>query len=550
MFSARPPRSEHERRRHTPAPCRRGPTLTLDWSGLGWSGPVAQASAFSQTIRGRDAELAVLGEQLDRVRSGSGAVLLIEGAPGMGKSRLIAEGVRMAQRLSLPAGVSAAEPSESVAELAPLLRALFDGPEPLLDRSGLASLHAATEQRYWRLADLQSLLERAAMERPLLIFLDDVQWIDSGTVAALRALPPRLGCLPIGWVLAMRPDQGPGQLRSVVEYLAEEGAETLVLEPLGQGAVAQVTRDVMQAEPDETLLGVAGEAGGNPFLLVELLDGLRQENLVLVDSGHATLTAYRLPDRVRTSMRERLARMSESARQVATVAASLGRTFSVSDLAQMLDLAPASVLASVEQLTEAGVLREEREQLCFQHDLIREAVRLACAPSARRALDRQAADLMLARGALPVEVAIQLAASATAGDEVAITTLLAAAEALGTTDPGASADLSRRALELAAERHPLRGPLVVQAAMSLHAAGRIDEAKAFADSRMKTVLPVTEEAEVRLGIAGMWLLSPDVRVHASREALKLNGLPEHLQVAHTAKLAYNLVVAGGGRRRH
>jgi DNA-binding CsgD family transcriptional regulator/tetratricopeptide (TPR) repeat protein len=505
---------------------------------------VALRSAFSPTIRGRDAELAVLGELLGRVRSGSGAVLLIEGAAGMGKSRLIAEGVRMARRLSFPVGVGAAEPSESVAELAPLLRALFDGPEPLLDRAGLGSLHAAPEQRYWRLQDLQSLLERAAMDSPLLILLDDVQWVDSGTVAALRALPPRLASVPIGWVLAMRPDQGPGHLRSTIEYLADEGAERLVLEPLGQAAVAQVASDVMQAEPDETLLRIAGEAGGNPFLLVELLEGLRQEELVRVDSGHATLIDFRLPDRFRASMRERLARMSESARQVATVAGSLGRTFSVSDLATMLGLPPASLLTSVEQLIEAGIVRERGDELCFQHDLIREAVRHACPPSARRALDRQAADVMLARGALPVEVAIQLAASAAPGDEVAIATLLAAAEALATTDPGASADLSRRALELAPERHPLRGPLVVQAAMSLHAAGRMKEAKAFADHAMRQVLPAAQEAEVRLGIAGMWLVSPDVRVHASREALKLPDLPEHLRLAHMAKLAYNLVAAG------
>jgi DNA-binding CsgD family transcriptional regulator/DNA-binding Lrp family transcriptional regulator len=488
--------------------------------------------------------LAVLGELLDRVRSGSGAVLLIEGAAGMGKSRLIGEAVRMAQRLSFPVGLGAAEPSESVAELAPLLRALFDGREPLLDRAGLASLHAAPEQRYWRLQDLQSLLERAAMDSPLLIVLDDVQWVDSGTVAALRALPPRLASLPIGWVLAMRPDQGPGPLRSAVAFLAEEGAERLVLEPLDQAAVAQVASDVMEAEPDETVLLMAGEAGGNPFLLVELLEGLRQEQLVSVDSGRATLTARRLPDRVRASMRERLARMSDPARRVATVAGSLGRTFSFSDLAVMLALPPASLLTPIDELIESGIIRERGEQLSFQHDLIREAVRRSSAPSARRALDRQAADVMLAGGALPVEVAIQLGSSAAPGDEVAIATLLKAAQALATTDPGASADLSRRALELAPERHPLRGPLVVQAAMSLHAAGRIDEAKIFADSALRGVLPVAEEAGVRLGIAGMWLVSPDVRVHASREALKLPRLPADLRVAHMAKLAYNLLVCG------
>ncbi|MEA2188353.1 MAG: hypothetical protein QOK16_3364 [Solirubrobacteraceae bacterium] len=84
--------------------------------------------------------------------------------------------------------------------------------------------------------------------------------------------------------------------------------------------------------------------------------------------------------------------------------------------------------------------------------------------------------------------------------------------------------------------------------MSLHAAGRIEEGKAFADDAMRQLLPVAQEAEVRLGIAGMWLVSPDVRVHASREALKLPGLAERLRLAHLAKLAYNLVVAGGADR--
>src|SRR5918992_1028572 len=430
---------------------------------------MALRSAFSPTIRGRDAELAVLGELLDRVCSGSGAVLLIEGAAGMGKSRLISEGVTMARRLSLSVGAGAAEPSESVAELAPLLRAVFDGPEPLLDRAGLRSLHAAPEQRYWQLQELQ---------------------------------------------------------------------------PLDEAAVAQVASDVLRAEPDESLLLMAGEAGGNPFLLAELLEGLRQEGLVRVESGRAVLIAHRLPDRFRASMQERLARLSDSARQLATVSGSLGRMFSFSHLAAMLGVPPASLLKPVEELIEAGIFRERGEQLSFQHDLIREAVRHSSAASARRALDRQAADVMLAAGALPVEVALQLAGSAAPGDEVAITTLLKAAESLSTTDPGASADLSQRALELAPKKHPLRGPLVVQAAMSLHAAGRIDEAKIFADDALRHVVPVAEEAKVRLGIAGMWLVSPDVRVDASREALRLSGIPADLRVAHMAKLAYNLLVGG------
>ena len=104
---------------------------------------MALSSAFSTTMRGRDAELGAVGELFDRLRSGAGAVLVVEGAAGMGKSRLIGEGVRMARRVGFRVGLGAAEPSESVAELAPLLRALFDGSEPLLDRAGLSTVRAA-----------------------------------------------------------------------------------------------------------------------------------------------------------------------------------------------------------------------------------------------------------------------------------------------------------------------------------------------------------------------------------------------------------------------
>jgi DNA-binding CsgD family transcriptional regulator len=515
-----------------------------DRGGPLWQAPLTMAAPHAPTIRGRDPQLATLAAQIERVSSGAGSVVLIEGAAGMGKSRLIAEGMKMAERLSFPVGVGIAEPTESVAELALLLRALFDGPTPLLTGDARRGLRAEPEQRYWLLQDLQSLLERAAMGTPMLICLDDLQWADSGTIAALRDLPSRLAPLPVGWLLAMRPDQGPAPLRSAVELLAEAGATRIVLEPLDASAVAEIATDLVGAEPDRALLQMADDAGGNPFLLVELLIGLRTEQLVRVDAGRATLTVGRLPDRIRTTMRERLARMSESGRQVATVAASLGRTFSFSNLATMLQLPPASLLSPVGQLIEAGVLQELGDRLSFQHDLTREAVRQASTPSARRALDRQAADVLLSGGALPIEVAAQLASSAEPGDEDAITTLRQAAEALSTLDPGAAADLSRRALELAGRQHRQRGPLVAQTTILLHAAARPEEAKLFADRYLREVLPTAQESEVCLSIASMFALSPDVRAASNRRALALPDLPAPDRARHLARLIYNLIQAG------
>src|SRR6478736_8749111 len=201
---------------------------------------LSQATSPAPVVRGRDAELASIGVQLDRVRSGTGAVVLVEGEPGMGKTRLLAEAARVARRLGFRVGAGAAEPGAGIVELAALMTALFDGADPLLERSGLRQLHSAPEQRYWLLQDLQTMLERAALDGPLLISLDDLQWADSGTAAALRALPIRLVGMPIAWILASRPGQGSARLLSAIDHLDHSGAETIVLGPLDDSAVAQV----------------------------------------------------------------------------------------------------------------------------------------------------------------------------------------------------------------------------------------------------------------------------------------------------------------------
>ncbi len=462
----------------------------------------------------------------------------------MGKTRLLAEAGRVARRLALRVGAAAAEPGAGVVELAPLMTALFDGAHPLLERHGLPELHSLPEQRYWLLQDLQTMLERSALGGPVVIALDDLQWADTGTAAALRALPVRLADMPVAWILAFRPGQGSAQLLSAIEHLDSSGAERIVLGPLDDAAVAQVAEDVMDAEPDEALLDLVKGASGSPFVLMELLSGLRDEDLIRVVAGHAELVEARLPRRVGVTMHERLRGVSGRAREAATVAASLGRRFSFADLANMLDRPPATLLGPVEELIDCGMLVESGDRLAFRHDVTREAVRESVPVSARRALDRQAADVLLAAGATPVEVAEQIAASAEPADEEAISILLRAGEALATTDPGAGADLSARALELAPRDHALRGPLLAQTAVLLHSAGRVDEARAFADTHLRDALPAEQEAEVLLGIASMFRVPPDARVAAGRQALALPELPAHLRAPHLAALFHNLLVGG------
>jgi DNA-binding CsgD family transcriptional regulator/tetratricopeptide (TPR) repeat protein len=511
----------------------------------GTRGPVPAAPALTPApLRGRDGELAVIGEQLAYARRGRGTVLLAEGRAGSGKTRLLAEAAAMAARAGFRVGMGAVAPGDQVVPMGGLVAALFDGREPLIDPGARHRLHYLPEQRYWLLEELESLLEEAALASPVLVCIDDLRWEDSGSLTALRTLPPRLADLPVAWLVSFRPGQDQAAVRAPMDSLDGVRARRLLLGPLDGQAVAEVIADILGAAPDSGLLELAGRAHGIPFLLVELLRGLREEDLVRVDSGRASLVAARLPARVTSSMRDRLSRLSEPARQAALVASVLGRRFSFSHLSAMLARPPSALLAEADELLHADLLVEDDGLLAYRHDLIREAVRDTLPPTVRRALQRQAVDAMLAAGSPPVEVAAALAASAEPGDRVAVRLLREAARALGPSDPGAAADLSRRALELASSRDHLRGPLTAETALLLHAAGRIEQGRAFADEALREALAPGQEAEVRLSIAWMMAVSADARAEAGRRALAVPGLPAELRARHLARILHNLASAG------
>ena len=90
-------------------------------------------AAVSNPLRGRDNELASLHDHLARLRSGAGTSWLIEGGPGLGKSRLVEHASLAAQRCGFAVGHGVAEPGDAAVELAVLMDALFGGPEPLLE---------------------------------------------------------------------------------------------------------------------------------------------------------------------------------------------------------------------------------------------------------------------------------------------------------------------------------------------------------------------------------------------------------------------------------
>ena len=475
-----------------------------------------------------------------RVGAGTGGVVIIEGDAGLGKTRLLAAARETARSLEFRTGLGTAEPGHGSV----LMEALFGGTDPLIDRASLGSRDRSREEPFWLLADIQTLMEREALRQPLVVCLDDVQWADAGCGFALRMLTQWLASLPVAWLIAVRPDQGAAPVRRALAELTAAGATTIALTPLAATAVAEMAKDVLGAPAGGDLLRALAGARGNPFLIGDLLAGLREENLVRVVDGRAGMAGNRLPHRLEDSMRRRISRTTPAGERVVTVAACLARQFTLSQIATMARLPVADLVNPVREVIDAGIFTETGARLAFQHDLAREAARGALPDAVRRALDREAADVLLAGGALPAEVAAQLAASAEPGDIAAVRILADAAESLGMTDPSASADIAEAALSLIPPRHPLRSALVARRAVSLFAAGRSEEAHAFADQALRQALPAEQEAAVRLSLAAMFAISPDDRADNARKGLSLTGLAANTRARLQASLFHNLLVAG------
>ncbi|HEX8104253.1 MAG TPA: ATP-binding protein, partial [Solirubrobacteraceae bacterium] len=176
-------------------------------------------------LRGREDELALIGRDLEALGGGHGGVILIEGAPGSGKTSVLEEIERRAAGTGIRTFRAACDAAAGAMPLSPLLDALLHGRPPLLDARVLREIAAMPDARFWMLQELQERLERAALAAPLVVAVDDLHWADEATLLALRTLPERLATHALLWVLARRP----GGAALTAGRLQESGARSLVL---------------------------------------------------------------------------------------------------------------------------------------------------------------------------------------------------------------------------------------------------------------------------------------------------------------------------------
>ena len=451
----------------------------------GWASPAGQVA-----LVGRDAELERLAAAVAAAAAGRGKIVLISGEPGIGKTALLtwlvdqaaAAGARIASgaaeelemRVPFAAvsdclGLTAAAADPKAAEIAAMLRG---GHRPA------GGAFSAADAEFLVTEAILGLVDGWCAAHPVMLAVDDLQWADPASLLVLHRLGRVADQLPLLLAATRRPGAGPrvaADLERLVRSWETRHAGLLSLGPLDEASVVALTRQVTGTEPGASLRTATAAAAGNPLYVIELARASTGRSVPPSDAGS-------MPESLIAVVTRRLSGLSGQARQILPVAAILGPSFTVVELAAVLGAPALDFLGVIQEAAVAGVLAAESDRLTFRHEVIRQALYESLPMSARNALHLQAGQALATAG-VPVERAAQHLLAGTTLDARTLEWLAEAAGPLTARAPELAADLLSRVWDRTDPSGDLvkgSGPLRLALARALLRAGRFAEAEAAA----------------------------------------------------------------------
>ena len=368
---------------------------------------------------GREEEIAILMRRWERARQGDGQLVLIVGEPGIGKSRLIEEfqarlrdtphtwvewncsqllqntplhpiaewGRQQFGGADLPAERRLSDLANTLAlvkldpaENVPLLAPLLDIPLPPERRPILAP----EELRHRQLAALTNLVMAGARAQPVVLILEDLHWADPTTLDVLRGIAERGALAPLFVFLTARPEFRPS-------WGARSHHSAISLVPLDRYQVRHMVEELAarRALAKEVIEGVTERSGGVPLFVEEV-------TRLLLERGEQGGTQA-IPPTLQQSLTARLDRLGP-AREVAQIAAVIGRGFSYPLVRAVAKMEDEALLTALERLAEADILLVQglppESEYRFKHALIQNAAYENLLKSRRLALHRRTGEVL------------------------------------------------------------------------------------------------------------------------------------------------------------
>jgi tetratricopeptide (TPR) repeat protein len=333
------------------------------------------AGDWPPVLAGRGEEIATLFGALATCLEGTGDVVIVEGAAGMGKTRLVQFVVNEAIQAGIPAiRVRARATGNPLDAYKRVYEAL--GQEGLDRPQVLELLFEGTEDRgIERYAVFSAFREMVRNSRPRVVAVDDLQWADAGSIELLEYLVRNtlgLAHEPILWILARTPGIQEAPLVGLTTGSSSGVRPTVIhLPPLTPAGVEELVLSFLPPNGATRALAqrLHREGDGNPAFVVEMIRGLVESGVIaaadggrrlMLDEDEVARCALPIPRTIREKMLARLRPLSAGARRVAEVLAVARQEMTVALLADVADMDEAAVARALEDLVEAGAVRERR----------------------------------------------------------------------------------------------------------------------------------------------------------------------------------------------
>ncbi|MEV5840440.1 BTAD domain-containing putative transcriptional regulator [Streptomyces sp. NPDC051985] len=471
------------------------------------SGPITERTAGASAadrLVGRAEELAVVRHAVESALAGSTGLVLVEGEPGVGKTRLLEEAGAEANRQGalvvwgrclpgdgtpsmwpwaevigalLDEGQDAARQDWQAGELGRLVTPRgSDRTTPVLPDSG---------GRFRLFEEAVVLVRQVAARRPVVLVVDDLQWADAASLDLLGHLTARLpgGTAVIGALRDRAPVPSPelGRMLAAASRLPEH--RRIPLGPLGRAEVAELVRRETGQDPGPgTTRLIHTRTAGNPFFVRELSRFLADGDVLT----EATAARTAVPATVRDVVRDRMTGLSADAGSLLQIAALIGRTVDLALLARTAGLDHRTCLDRLEACEGLGLLEPspgDPYSFGFPHDLVRESVAETISPPRAARLHLLIADALEHRAADTELVAERLAHHLWSAGPLA--------------DPARTATALVRAGRCAAAKLALEA-----AARRLHSAARVARAAGLAELELAALSLFTAVDGMRAGYVG------------------------------------------------
>jgi len=492
------------------------------------------------TVVGRDDELTRGRELTLDAAAGRGRLLLIKGEAGIGKTLLLRTILDAATDLIPDVVIGAADEFDQSLPFATLHSCLQAFERYSNQTVKVLELIRDGSAQNTVIDAALMLVEEWCVASPLAVAVEDLQWADPASILLLHRLGKIAARLPLLLAATIRDGSGRHDVEVLTDSWRGQDAACIRLGPLPDPAVDQFVRHLVGGDPGPALRGIVAEAAGNPLYISELITGLARGNclravgdVVDVEPGGA---GPALPPVLRRAITRRLDALSPGTRHLLEVAALIGSTFSIADVAAVMGCPVTQLLGQVREATGAGVIVSLPDKLAFRHPLVRTVLDDDVLPSARPALHLQIAQTLVSHA--PERAADHLLAAgptsgpllpwlASVADDIAAwapalaTDLLAQVLDTQIAPPGDVIDRLRSALAAALLRRgrPEEAKQVARSALAAAHDPRISAALRWTLASAYAGLGAVDQAVEEIGAvlaAGQLTLAEQARFHGLR----------------------------------